>query len=165
MEQRPRIQPTLTPVDRVVEWIGWLALILLWGFTLWNYSALPESIATHFNATGHADAYGSKSSIFILPIIGSVIFIGLSFLNRYPYIFNYPTPITAENAGRQYANGTRLIRYLKSLLVIVFGFILQVTMRTAATHSEGLGILFFPITLGVMFVLLIIFIVRAMRLK
>ena len=165
MESRPKIQLQLTTADRFVESLGWASLISLWAFILLNYSSLPETIATHFNISGQPDKYGSKGSILILPIIATVMFIGLTVLNRYPQIFNFPTALTAENAGRQYVNATRLIRYLKSVLVLVFGFIAYATMQTTDSHIQGIGVWFFPIMLVLIFALLGVFVFRAVKMK
>jgi uncharacterized membrane protein len=156
METRPKIKLELSPTDQFLEVAGWFALALLVGLTLASYFQLPDTIPTHFNAVGKADSYGSKASIFTLPLIGTVMFIGLTILNRYPHIFNYPTEITAENAARQYANATRMIRYLKFAVVLLFAFLVFKTSSIATGNTEGLGVeiyivLFFLITLPMLF--------------
>lgn len=53
-----------------------LALILLaipFGYAAYLYPSLPDSIPTHFNIKGEADAYGGKNSIFLGPGIMSVV--------------------------------------------------------------------------------------------
>ena len=53
-----------------------LALILLaipFGYAAYVYPSLPDSIPTHFNIKGEADAYGGKNSIFLGPGIMSVV--------------------------------------------------------------------------------------------
>ncbi len=165
MEPRPKITLVLAPLDRFLEIIGWVALISLWAFIIWNYSNLPETIATHFSASGEIDRYGSKGSIFILPILASVIFIGLTVLNLFPHFFNYPVTVSAENAQRLYIKATRLIRFLKCGIVLIFSFIVYLTLKVADGRSEGIGIWAFPILLGVIFILLIVFVIKAVRLK
>lgn len=46
----------------------------------WLYPSLPKTVPTHFNASGEADDWGSKSTIFLAPAILSVIGILLYFL-------------------------------------------------------------------------------------
>ena len=53
-----------------------IALILLaipFGYAAYIYPSLPETIPTHFNIKGEADAYGGKNSIFLGPGIMSVV--------------------------------------------------------------------------------------------
>jgi uncharacterized membrane protein len=53
-----------------------LALVLLaipFCYAAYIYPSLPETIPTHFNIKGEADAYGGKNSIFLGPGIMSVV--------------------------------------------------------------------------------------------
>jgi uncharacterized membrane protein len=163
MEVRPKIKIELTPSDNILEIMGWVALIGLWILILVNYSNLPETIPTHFNGAGKVDSYGNKATLFMLPIIATVAYIGLTVLNNYPHIFNYPTKLTAENALRQYTNATKMIRYLKLVIVLVFSLIVFMTLRTAAGQSDGLGAWFLPFTLGLIFVPLGIFVIQSFK--
>ncbi|MEI7828999.1 MAG: DUF1648 domain-containing protein [Prolixibacteraceae bacterium] len=152
MEERPKIKIKPTPFDKVLELFGLLSLALLWAITLINYAKLPDTIAVHFNAAGLPDSFGSKITLLILPILGTIIFLGLTVLIRFTYLFNYPTRITTENAESQYRIAARLIRYLKFALVLVFTFIVFKTIQTAEGKSDGLGFWFLPLTLGIIFV-------------
>jgi len=165
MEKRSRIKIELTSLDKMVESIGWLALIFLWVLTILNYSKMPETVPIHFNAAGEANGYGNKASIFILPVTGLVLFIGMTILNRFPHIFNYPVNITKENAERQYLNATRTIRYLKSIIVFTFLIIEYQTIQTVSGKSDGLGVWFFPVTMGLILIPTIGFVIRAYRTK
>ncbi|MBK7360416.1 MAG: DUF1648 domain-containing protein [Saprospiraceae bacterium] len=54
----------------------------MWVFLLANFSDLPEVIPQHYNAYGKADGFGSKSNLFILAGIASLLNIGLSILKN-----------------------------------------------------------------------------------
>ncbi|WP_235444220.1 DUF1648 domain-containing protein [Zhouia amylolytica] len=149
---RPKIKLPLTPADKVIEFIGWSALIGIWILTLLNYSRLPETIPIHYNGAGEADGYGTKGSILTLPIISSFLFIGLTVLNKHPHLFNYPGTITEENAVRQYTLATRLIRLLKLVILIIFGLIVYQTIQNANGISDGLGIWLLPISICLIFI-------------
>jgi uncharacterized membrane protein len=164
-ESRPKITITLTPIDKLIEILGWLTLILLWAYTVLTYSNLPETIPTHFNAAGQVDQYGSKGTIFILPAIGMILFLGLSLLNMFPQIFNYPKNITIENAQRQYTNATRMIRYLKFAIALIFSLLVYLTSQAATDASKGIGFLFLPILLGLFIIPLIFFVLKAFKTK
>jgi hypothetical protein len=100
-----------------------------------------------------------------LPLVATVLFIGLTILNKFPHIFNYPTEITEDNALRQYTNATRLIRYLKVIIVVIFGLIAFETIRHANGQTEGLGIWFLPMTMGLIFIPLIYFLIKSTKTK
>jgi uncharacterized membrane protein len=163
MEERPKIKLELTTADKTFEIIGWLLVISVWGLTITNYANLPETIPTHYNGAGQADEFGGKATILTLPLIATVLFVGLTILNKFPHIFNYPTNITQDNALRQYTNATRMIRYLKLIIVVIFGLIEFKTIQNANGQADGLGIWFLPMTLGLIFIPLIYFVVKLFK--
>ena len=160
---RPKIKLIPTTADKLVDILGWIILLALWALTITNYSSLPDTIPTHFNAAGEADGFGSKVTILSLPVIATLLFIGLTVLNRYPHIFNYPTSITQDNALRQYTLATRMLRYLKLVLVLVFGGIELMTIQHATGKAAGLGVWFLPLTLVLVFIPLIYFVVKSVQ--
>ena len=164
-EERPKITLIPTTADKLVELLGWLILLALWGLTISHFSTLPDTIPTHFNASGEADGFGSKASIIGLPVIASLLFVGLTVLNRYPHIFNYPTAITEDNALRLYTLAMRMLRYLKLVLVLVFGGIEFMTIQHATRKAAGLGAWFLPLTLVLIFIPLIYFVIKSIKEK
>jgi len=165
MEERPRIKLELTTVDKAFEIIGWLLIISVWGFTVKNYANLPETIPTHYNGAGQADGFGGKATILTLPLIATVLFVGMTILNKFPHIFNYPTNITQDNALRQYSNATRLLRYLKLIIVFIFGLIVFKVIQNANGEADGLGVWFLPLVLGLTFIPLIYFGIKSLKAK
>jgi len=164
-EERPKLKIQLSPMDQVLELLGWGVLLALWVWTSTNYSSLPDTIPTHFNAAGEADGFGSKASIIGLPVIATLLYVGLTALNRFPHIFNFPTPITQDNALRQYTNATRMIRYLKLILVVVLAGISFQTIQQANGTGDGLGLWFLPLTLGLIFMPLLYFVIKSFQTK
>jgi uncharacterized membrane protein len=165
MKERPKLKLELTLVDKTFEIVGWILIFAVWGLTITNYTSLPDTIPIHFNGSGQADGFGGKENIFTLPLIASILFFGLTILNKFPHIFNYPTNITLDNALSQYTNATRLIRYLKIIVVVIFGLITYMTIQNANGHADGLGIWFLPLTLGLIFIPLTYFVVKSIKTK
>ncbi len=163
--ERPKLQLTLSPLDKMVMMLGWIALIALWWLTLTRYHGLPNVIPTHYDAMGKIDAYGGKHTVFILPAIGTFLFLAIAVLNNFPQLFNYPIEITAENALRQYTNATRLLRLLQLMLVLVFLFIQFKTMKAASGGASGLGVWFLPTVLVCVFVPVAYFVARSLQNK
>lgn len=165
MEERPEIKPELTTTDKTIEFIGWLSIVAVWFWTINSYNNLPETIPTHFNGAGQADGFGGKGSILALPIIATILFIGMTILNNFPEAFNYPVSITQENALRQYTSATRMIRYLKLIIVIVFGLLVFKTINTANGQPVGTGFWFLPLILGLIFIPVFYFLIKSLRAK
>lgn len=161
MKERPKIELTLTTTDRVLEILGWGSVFAIWALTVASYGNLPDTIPTHFDGGGEADAFGGKSSLWSLPIIATLLFIAMTILNKYPHIFNYPTKITADNAPKQYANATRIIRYVKFAVVLIFGLIAFKIIQNANGKADGIGGWFLPLTMGLVFIPSIYFIVKS----
>ncbi len=163
MPQRPKVEITLTKRDRFIDKAGWICLAALWAMTIFAYGNLPETIPTHFGAGGEADDHGSKMTLFFLPVFGALSYIGLTVLNFYPHIFNYPTAITAENAQRQYTNATRMIRYMKFAIVFVMLLIVFMTYNAVITGSGRLGSSFLPLFIVAVLIPLVYFTVKAIK--
>ncbi|TXD76521.1 DUF1648 domain-containing protein [Algoriphagus ratkowskyi] len=165
MSERPQLKLKLGPADIMLEMLGSLAILALWGLVISHYSSLPDSIPVHFNAEGLPDRFGGKANLFLVPIMSTFTFFGLTFLNRFPEIFNYPVEITGVSALVQYRNMTRMIRYLKMILVVIFGFIVFKNIQVAYGNQEGLGDWFLPIALAFLFLPLIYFISNSFRIN
>jgi len=163
MNKRPRIKLQLNQTDKVLEIIGWISVFGIWALPLINYFDLPEIIPIHFNGAGKADRFGNKTHIFVLPIISTLLFIGLTILNKRPHVFNYPGQITKENAVHQYTYATRMMRVLKLVIVLLFGLIVFKTIQNVNGHADWLGTWFLPFTIGVFIILTLYFLMMSMK--
>jgi len=165
MDKRPKIKIELTSIDTILEIVGWFLLLTIWLFTITNYNKLPDIIPTHYSALGQADGFGGKTTILRLPVVATILYIGLTILNNFPHIFNYPTSINDENARRQYTNATKMIRILKLVILLIFGSIIYTTIQNGAVKSCGLGMWFLPSTLILIYIPLIYFLGKSFRTK
>jgi len=159
MKTRPRIKIELTTTDKFVEIIGWCALLAIWVMTIMGYSKLPDVVPTHYNFAGEAGGFEEKGMIWSWAIIATILFVGMTIVNKYPHIFNYPVKITEENALRQYTIATRLVRYMKLFVVLTFGFI----VFTIIQNANELNTLVLPVALGSTVLLLLYFIIKMYR--
>jgi len=165
MESRPRLKLEPTSTDKILEISGWIILVMLWILTITFYSWLPEIIPTHFSAAGKANSYGTKMTIWFLPPIATLVFIGLTVLNNYPHMFNYPINITSENAYRQYGNATRMIRSLKLIIVFVFSLVVILIYHSAQSGSAKMSTWFLFLIMGLLFTSMTYFIIKAIKEK
>jgi len=163
METRPKINISLSTLDKILESIGKLLIIIIWGLTLFVYFKLPAIIPTHFNASGEPDGHGNKLTILILPILASLLYFGLTKLNQYPQSFNYIGTITVENAEKQYTIASRMLRFLKIALLLIFSHIILFTYLTTIGLTNGLGVVFLPFTLGIALIPIIFYIRQSIK--
>lgn len=161
--KRPKLKLPLTTAEKIFEIIS---MSIIWGtcFILFlNYLNLPDRIPTHFGASGQPDAWSGKTSLFALPIIMVVLYIGLTILGRFPHTYNYLCKITKENAPFQYLNTRMFIGLLKSEIILAFAYIEWATIQVAGGKAYGLGIGFLPVFLIIIFGTLAFFIIRMVR--
>ncbi len=136
---RPKIKIELDLIDKIIEGIGILGILLLIGLPIIYYGDLPDTIPRHFGLNGEPDGFSGKGIIWTLPILGSIMYIGMVILNKHPHIFNYPKKITEENAERLYRITTKLIRFLNTAIVCIFSYMTYATIRTALGKQGGMG--------------------------
>ena len=165
MEKRPILILKPTKTEKIIEIIGYIILLAYWLVIITTYQNLPEKIPIHYNGLGEVDNYSKKSSIFLLPIIGSFIFIILTMINKNPENFNYSIKITEENAENQYKNSIKMIRLLKIIVIVIFFLIDFKTIKIAIGESEGLGNWFLPLTIGIIFIPIIYFANKSYKMK
>lgn len=161
-EERPVLKIKLTLADKISEIAGWIILSLLWAFLILNFTSISDTIPINCSTTGKPDGFGSRITIFFMPILSTILFVGMTILNKYPHIFNYPSKITIENAERQYTIATKLIRYLKLIIVITFSFI---AFQIANEQQNGSGIWFIPVFIGLIYIPLIYAIIKLFKAK
>lgn len=163
MNERPKIKLALTVIDKAFEILGWVSTLAIWVLIITSYKNLPDTIPIHYNGAGQANGFGGKGNILALSLVATILFIGLTILNKFPHIFNYPINITTDNALRQYTNATRMVRYLKFIIVSIFGVIVLQTIRSVNGQTSGLGVWFRPLTLGLIFIPLIYFVAKSFK--
>jgi len=154
--KRPRIKVPFETVDVIIEFISITLLILMWVYCIVNYMELPDTIATHFNGAGEPNGYGSRQTVWIIPIIATVMYIGLFILNKYPHTHNYMVNITEENALKNYKFSTRIVRVVNFLCVLLMTYITYMIVESAFGKQFNLGTWFVPLVIGVSIILPII---------
>ncbi|TYP73672.1 DUF1648 domain-containing protein [Aquimarina intermedia] len=160
---RPKIQISLTNLDKSIEVVAAILLMIIWILPLSTYPDLPEIIPIHYNGLGKADEFGHKGNIFLGPSLALICYIGIMLLVRKPHIFNYPKTITNENALKNYTLATRLIRVVKLTIVVVFTLVVLTTLQKATGTIDDLGAWLFPVSLGVMFISIAYFLLKIIK--
>ncbi|MBN1199791.1 MAG: DUF1648 domain-containing protein [Bacteroidales bacterium] len=160
---RPVIKLEAGPIDLILEILAIVSLLCFLGFTLYSMTRLPETIPTHFNSGGEPDTYGSKNSLWMLPVVALVIYSILTLVGKIPEKFNYPVRITQANARVQYTLRSRFLRYLKLAMVLMFFFISYKTVMIALGNTRGLGMWFLPVFLGIILIPIILYLILARR--
>jgi uncharacterized membrane protein len=138
-----------------MESIGVTGIVAMWVMVWLQYDRLPEIIPTHFNLQGQPDDFGSRGILLLLPVIATVLFVGMYFLKFIPHHFNYPVKkVTKENAEHLYSTSLRMILFLRVGIVLYFGYLTVMIMKVSQGKVAALGwvslvlmlvLIFFPI--------------------
>jgi len=146
---RPKIKVPYQSLDIVLECISIVLVVLMWLYLLTEYPNLPDIVASHFNAKGEPNDYGSKTFILILPSIATLMYLGLFVLNRYPHLHNYMVNITENNALKNYRFSTRIVRIFSTLIMVLLAYITFQIVEGAKNQTFLLGSSFLPIVISV----------------
>ncbi len=160
---RPKIRIELTEADQVLEAMAFLGVVLSVTTLLTNWHRVPSRVPMQFDLYGKATEWGSKNTLLLLCGLVVLFYLLITILNRFPHVFNYPVPITEQNARRQYAIATRALRWLKLELVWGYGYLLAACIRTSSNPSSHLSPWFMPVFLGTVFMTLAVMIVGSYK--
>ncbi len=138
MNDRPKLKIPLETHDLILEITNITLLVGIWLYVISNYSNLPETIPTHFNAKGEPDDTGSKILLWILPIISLVTFGLIYFISKKPHIHNYMVNINEENAFKNYKLSSRFLRYTNLFCLFLFSAIVYQTVELAKGHNPNI---------------------------
>ena len=96
----------------ILEIICLVLLIGVWIYLFFNWNKIPDEIPGHYNAMGQVDRMGSKWELLVLPVIGWLMYLGMSMVEMFPQIWNTGVTVTEENKERIY-------RILKNMISTV----------------------------------------------
>ncbi|WP_353332557.1 DUF1648 domain-containing protein [Bacteroides sedimenti] len=110
-----------TKVDKIMEAIALLLLIATWLLAIIFYPKLPDVIPVHFNFAGEADGWGSKSHLFILAAVATLVMALTGFSAYYPMrMTNLRIKFTEETKATQLFLASRLLRTVNILIGVLF---------------------------------------------
>jgi uncharacterized membrane protein len=158
---KPILKISLKPFDWIIEGITLFILIGVMVYFFIHYSALPDTIPTHYGFSGKADGFGGKSTLLILLVMLNAIYLFLTGISRKPHWFNYAHEITESNAPRQYFLALQSMRIVKLVVVIIFSYIIVTTMQIAQDNLISLGTWFIPTVLFILFATIIFYAIRS----
>ncbi len=124
---------------KTLELIGLLALVVLFWMAwsaLYGANPLPDRVATHFDAAGNPNGWGSPKGLIFFPLLGGVLYLVLSLVTRFPAAFHYPVRVTPRTVARLQQVTLDMIAWLKAENVCLFA-VLQWTFIQAARTGDG----------------------------
>lgn len=87
-------------------------LVVMWCITIYA--------CTQYYLNNDSNDKLYNTNIFITPIIASLLFILMFYLNKRPHWFNYPIRVTKENAPRVYPRMQQFMKVIMMIMLISF---------------------------------------------
>lgn len=113
-----------------MEIVGLLLLVGMIIFVCIQWNQLPNKIPGHYNAMGEVDRWGSKSEIFLLPIVSTILYSLFTVLSFLPKTWGLPVKITESNREKLYNCTRSMLLFVKVEILGIF-FYLTYNMATA----------------------------------
>ncbi len=131
--------------------VAWIVLVYLVVAALYGANKLPAKIPTHFGADGQPNGWGGPESLWMLPIVGTLIALMMTVVTRFPQSFNYPVRVTRENQARLQELALGMIAWLRLEVLCLFAWIEWATIETARQTRLGLPTGLLPASIFVVF--------------
>lgn len=108
-------------IDKVINAVSWIGVVGIWLMAALSYENLPDQIPIHYDSSGKPDQFGDKDLIWGLPIVSTLLLVIITLLNM------YSPKLGIKPKKRQ----TRLLIYLKLIVIIIFAFIAFETIKVS----------------------------------
>jgi uncharacterized membrane protein len=153
----------MTFTEHLLEIITISGLFTAGYFLIQYWPELPATIPSHFGFNGEVDAWSSKSSLYMLLGVNVFLYLLMTIIRRFPYIFNYPVKITEKNAKKQYQLAVWYLAVLKAELVWLFVYLQWQIIQVALGSGSLLGPWFLAVVLIGLTVPIVIYIIIARK--
>jgi len=147
--------------DKILELAGIVAALVLIIIPFAFYDKLPDEIPTHFGINGTPDGFAPKATIWGLPVVGLILWLGLTLLNYFVIMKNDLNPSQKNKLSVAREKVLRLMQIIKLMLSMSFAFILWKTIQVSLGTADGLGVWFLPAFIVVLTFLPIVFLISA----
>jgi len=142
--------------------LGYLSWITYWALN--GLDRLPDRVPTHFDISGHPNAWGSPTLLWVLPAVGAglyLLFTGLASVRFRSY--NLPVRVTQANLPLIQEKTSEMIAWIKTEMLCLFVYIQSGIIQGARVGAFRLSPAIVPIFLVVIFATLGIYMVVIIR--
>ena len=140
-----------------------LSLLVLIGTILYLiifWKTIPQKIPGHYNGNGIIDRWGNKSELIIPLVIGIIMYLGLSFVERCTKIWNIGVEVNEINREKVYSLTRELLITSKFFLTLNFSF-----LTINSSLSLNLPNWYTLIFVGLLFVVIVVYTIRLILLN
>ena len=145
-------------VDKLILVIGCLFVIASFFSVIIYYPELPDEIPIHYGLDGIPDDYDEKSSIWSLPVLSLLMFIGLHYLSKINIPYNFAAKSVVKNTAYHRKTHYRFIQILNSIIAFIFFFLTYKTVQIGLGNETDLGNYFIYIVVVGLFTPIVVYI-------
>jgi uncharacterized membrane protein len=127
---RPKLNLPKTAIEKSLEIMAVIVLLVHIGMTFYLFKNLPDIVPTHFGLDGKPNGFGSKKTLWILPLISLFLQSFMSLINS-PESFNYLTELTPDNVEKEYRFARTFLVAMRLFVAVVF---LMISWFISDTH-------------------------------
>lgn len=161
LSQRPKIDVPKTHWDYVADALAIVGIFLSLLILFVTWTALPEQVPRAILASGEPIAWGDRWTATLPLGMAVVNYVILRLMARVPHYFNYPWPITRENAAIQYRLSRSMVLWLNAIVVWMLLIIAWSQTRVALGAADRFPAMLILGFLVLIHVVLGVFIYRA----
>lgn len=147
-----------TRFQKIISRMSILLIIAIFLFIIVFWNRIPERIPGHYDGSGNITRLDPKWTILFLPILSVIFYFGLSAVENTPSIWTVTTDTNEDNKDYIYRITVDLLVSMKFVIIATFCYI---TINN--TYAKKLSSYFLPIVLGLVFGVIILYIVRSIR--
>lgn len=120
---------------QALDYLSIGVVFVMMGYIGVEYATLPQYIPTHFSLTGIPNHYSKKEFLFILPILGIILYLIMNWVARNPTspLLNIPTSL------RKNSSTTQII--LRSILLITILILFNITYESIEISKGNISTL------------------------
>lgn len=135
----------------VIAVIGLVFVLVLTAYALYGPHPLTGRIATHFDAAGKPNGWGTPAMLWFIPGVAVFVYALMTLVVRFPASFNYPFRVTPRTRPVLEALTLQMVTWLKAELLVTFAWIQWGTIRSAREGRLALSTFFLPAVIGIVF--------------
>lgn len=128
--------------DRVIDIICLLVLVGITIYLIVRWNAIPDRIPAHYNGKGEIDRMGGKAELLITPVSNWILYLFMKGIEHAPQLWNTGITVTEENKERVYRITANLLRSIKLLTVLCFGY-----LALCSINCTSLSVWFLPVSM------------------
>lgn len=146
------------PIDIFLETIGIIIILGCFLFLALNYGSLPR----HYGSDGVPDAYSAKGIIWVLPIMGLILYMVFGLISNVPSLINVPIKSSPEKVEFHQRKYSRMIRIPNLVIVCIFAFLTYQSALIGLGVQSQLPGYFKVVSLGLLFGIPLIYVIPDM---